>query len=252
MEQGVFERGILVTPELCGARAQLSPLGVFTIFQGVSAQHSELIGVGASAMAQRNEFWLALHSRVDFYQSAHLMDELTTATWPEPCAERALRCFRSHSLHRGGELVAQGRIEWVVLGEGNKLVPFGQSGFPKDFAYSDRAGLCAPPARFVDTLTDDDLAFHYTVRSTDIDFGHHMNNVAYVRVLLGCFPAELLDSGRIASVEVHYASPCLEGEELAVYCRREGDCARLAIRRGGKPAVLAEVRTREEIAIRGL
>lgn len=245
MEQGIFERGVLVTPELCGAAAQLSPLGVFTIFQALSAQHSEQIGVGAFAMAQRNEFWLALHSRVDFSRPARLMDELTTATWPEPCGERALRCFRSHSLHRGDELIAQGRFEWVVLGAGGKLVPFGQSGFPKDFAYTDRVGLNAPPARFVDTLTDDDFAFSYTVRSTDIDFGRHMNNVAYVRVLLGCFPAALLDSGRIASIEVHYASPCLEGEELAVYCRREGALARLAIRRAGKPAVLAEVRTRE-------
>lgn len=246
MEQGVFERGVLVTPELCGARAQLSPLGVFTIFQALSAQHSEQIGVGVSAMAERGEFWLALHSRVDFYHPAHLMDELTTATWPEPCGERSLRFFRSHSLHRGDELVAQGRFEWVVLGANGRPVPFGQSGFPKDFPYTDRVGLSAPPARFIDTLTDDDLAFSYTVRSTDIDFGHHMNNVAYVRVLLGCFPAELLDSGRIASIEVHYASPCLEGEELAVYCRREGTLARLAIRRGGKAAVLAEVRLREE------
>lgn len=245
MEQGIFERGVLITPELCGAGAQLSPLGVFTIFQGVSAQHSEQIGVGAFAMAQREEFWLALHSRVDFYRSARLMDELTTATWPEPCNERALRCFRSHSLYHGDELIAQGRFEWVVLGAGGKLVPFGQSGFPRDFAYPNRVGLNEPPARFVDTLTDDDFAFCYAVRSTDIDFGRHMNNVAYVRVLLGCFPAALLDSGRIASIEVHYASPCLEGEDLAVYCHREDALARFAIRRGDKTAVLAEVRLRE-------
>ena len=34
--------------------------------------------------------------------------------------------------------------------------------------------------------------FTHTVRSTDIDAGHHMNNVAYVRVLLDCFPAAVL------------------------------------------------------------
>ncbi len=34
---------------------------------------------------------------------------------------------------------------------------------------------------------DADLFSHYAVRSTDIDLGHHMNNVAYVRLLLDCF-----------------------------------------------------------------
>ena len=31
--------------------------------------------------------------------------------------------------------------------------------------------------------------------------------------------------------EVHYAAPCLEGEELGVYCRREENGCRLAIKK---------------------
>jgi len=34
-------------------------------------------GVGGAAMAKRGEFWLTVHSRVDFYEPAYLMDELT-------------------------------------------------------------------------------------------------------------------------------------------------------------------------------
>ena len=49
-----------------------------------------------------------------------------------------------------------------------------------------------------------------------------MNNVAYVRLLLDCFPASVLAGGEIASMEIHYAAPCFEGEELSVLCRREG------------------------------
>ena len=39
-----------------------------------------------------------------------------------------------------------------------------------------------------------------------------MNNVAYVRVLLDCFSAAQIASGKIVSIEAHYAAPCLEGE----------------------------------------
>ena len=111
MQQGIFEKSITVTPDYCDAAAQLSPLAAFTIFQGIAAQHAELIGVGGAAMAKRGEFWLTVHTRVDFLHRAGLMDELTAATWPEPCDGRAVRCYRSYSLHRGGTLLALGRTQ---------------------------------------------------------------------------------------------------------------------------------------------
>ena len=77
METGSFEKQIVLTPDLCGRRAGLSPLAAFTIFQGIASEHAEAIGVGGAAMAKRGEFWLTVHSRVDFYEPAYLMDALT-------------------------------------------------------------------------------------------------------------------------------------------------------------------------------
>ena len=187
MQQGIFEKSITVTPDYCDAAAQLSPLAAFTIFQGIAAQHAELIGVGGAAMAKRGEFWLTVHTRVDFLQRAGLMDELTAATWPEPCDGKAVRCYRSYSLRRGDALLALGRTQWAVLGPEKKLMQFAQTGFPADFPFSDRTGITDHPTRFADDLTQAELVRGYTVRPTDIDFGRHMNNVAYVRVLLDCF-----------------------------------------------------------------
>ena len=245
MQTGYFEKQIVLTPDLCGRRAGLSPLAAFTIFQGIASEHAEAIGVGGAAMAKRGEFWLTVHTRVDFLHRAGLMDELTAATWPEPCDGKAVRCYRSYSLHRGDALLALGRTQWAVLGPEKKLMPFAQTGFPADFPFSDRTGITDHPTRFADDLTQAELVRGYTVRPTDIDFGRHMNNVAYVRVLLDCFSAAELASGRIASMEVHYAAPCLEGEELGVYCRREESGCRLAIKKAdGKAAVLAAVKLR--------
>ena len=56
---------------------------------------------GGAAMAKRGEFWLTVHSRVDFYEPAYLMDELTARTWPEQCEGRDIRCFRSYRLTKG-------------------------------------------------------------------------------------------------------------------------------------------------------
>ena len=73
-------------------------------------------------------------------------------------------------------------------------MPFAQTGFPADFPFSDRTGITDHPTRFADDLTQAELVRGYTVRPTDIDFGRHMNNVAYVRVLLDCFSAAELAS----------------------------------------------------------
>jgi len=144
METGSFEKQIVLTPDLCGRRAGLSPLAAFTIFQGIASEHAEAIGVGGAAMAKRGEFWLTVHTRVDFLRRAGLMDELTAATWPEPCGGKAVRCYRSYSLRRGDTLLALGRTQWAVLGPEKKLMPFAKTGFPADFPFS--ASPITPPA----------------------------------------------------------------------------------------------------------
>ena len=114
MQQGYFEKEFTLTPDYCDARAGLSPLGAFTIFQAIATEHAEKIGVGGAAMAKRGEFWLTVHSRIDFFSRAQLMQTLTAKTWPESCGEKSIRCFRSYSLRCGDALVAMGRTQWAI------------------------------------------------------------------------------------------------------------------------------------------
>ena len=222
METGSFEKQIVLTPDLCGRRAGLSPLAAFTIFQGIASEHAEAIGVGGAAMAKRGEFWLTVHSRVDFYEPAYLMDALTAQTWPERCEGRDIRCFRSYRLTHGEKTVALGRTQWAILGPEGKILRFEQSGFPADFPFRPGAAIDEPPTRFHDDLTQDELVYPHLVRATDIDMGRHMNNVVYIRLLLDCFSAKELASGMIRTIEAHYASPCLEGETLVLRADNAG------------------------------
>ena len=54
--ESIFEKRLTVTPDYCDASGALSPLAAFTIFQGIAAQHAEVLGVGSSAMAKKGEF----------------------------------------------------------------------------------------------------------------------------------------------------------------------------------------------------
>ena len=189
MEKGYFEKNIVVTPDYCDMAAGLSPLGAFTIFQGIASEHAEQIGVGFRAMGERGEFWLTVHTRVDFLSRAYIMDELKAETWPEKCEEGASRCYRSYCLSHGDQAVAVGRTQWAILGPEKKVMKFSESGFPKDFPFIERESVQGPNARFRDDFSEDDLRFVRKVCATDIDLGRHMKNVSYVRVLIDCFSA---------------------------------------------------------------
>lgn len=240
---GIFKRDLIVTPDYCGASGALSPLAAFTIFQGIAAQHAEVLGVGSSAMAEKGEFWLTVHTRVDLFERAYLMDELTVRTWAESCGERDVRTYRSYTLTRGETVIARGKTEWAILGPEQKIIRFGDSGFPKDYPFPAETAIPEKLQRFHERFEEGDVFARYAVRPTDIDLGRHMNNVAYVRLLLDCFTAKELASGDIRSVELHYSTPCFEGEELTVYKKAEGGCCRIGIvKPDGKTASQACVR----------
>ena len=228
--ESIFEKRLTVTPDYCDASGALSPLAAFTIFQGIAAQHAEVLGVGNSAMAKKGEFWLTVHTRVDLFARAEMMDSLTVRTWAEACSERDVRTYRSYTLSRGETVIARGKTEWAVLGPDKRVIRFSDYGFPKDYPFRAESAIPETLQRFHEKFTEDDLFSRYTVRPTDIDLGHHMNNVAYVRLLLDCFTAKELASGRIQSVELHYSTPCFEGEELTVYKKTlDDDTCRIGI-----------------------
>lgn len=236
--ESIFERDLIVTPDYCDASGALSPLAAFTIFQGIAAQHAEALGVGSAAMAKKGEFWLAVHTRVDLFARAEMMDSLTVRTWAEACSERDVRTYRSYTLSRGETVIARGKTEWAILGPEKKVIRFGDSGFPKDYPFPAESAIPEKLQRFHEKFEDTDFFSHYAVRPTDIDLGRHMNNVAYVRLLLDCFSAKELSSGQIRSVELHYSTPCFEGEELTVYKKLsdDGTCRIAIVKPDGKTA----------------
>ena len=215
--ESIFEKRLTVTPDYCDASGALSPLAAFTIFQGIAAQHAEVLGVGSSAMAKKGEFWLTVHTRVDLFERAYLMDELTVRTWAEACSERDVRTYRSYTLSRGEAVIARGKTEWAILGPEQKIIRFGDSGFPKDYPFPAETAIPEKLQRFHEKFEDADLFSHYAVRPTDIDLGHHMNNVAYVRRAQEAAP------GLFRGLEVVYDRECFRGALLTLEHAADAD-----------------------------
>ena len=224
METGVYARPFIVQPDHCGRDAKLSPVAAFIAFQALSAEHSQLLGIGAAAMMKKQRFWVTVHNRIDFTGQARLLDELTACTWAEPCDADSLRVFRGYALKKGEKQIAIARTQWAIIDAQGQATPFGESGFPDDYEYTPMPGITDEPAWLEDDFTEEDVCGEFTVRSTDIDFGNHMNNIAYIRKFLDQFPSEKITGSVVRSIEIHYGHPCMEGKTLKIYRKsdREG------------------------------
>jgi len=218
MEQ-VYESPAVITPGLCGADGRLALHEVFRVFQDLAACHAQALGCGIYELAAKKFFWLTVKTGVDVARLPEMAEEVTLRTWPE--APGRMRCFRSYEILDGtGARLVSGKTEWAVTNlETKQLAPM-EGIYPAELRFE--AGTARETiARIPDgDMEDYDV---YTVRSTDIDVGGHMNNAAYPRALLGSLSNAELKALRVRSMDLIFRAPCFEGERLTLSRRRSAE-----------------------------
>lgn len=228
---------MIVLPSLCDLEAKLSVADVFGLFMDIAAAHADTLGLGADAMIARGLFWLTVKTQVRLYRRPRLMERITVHT--RPLVPEKVRSIREYRLTAGEELLAEGKTEWTVMEiQSGRIHPMADV-FSPDLELGKEPEMTAPFQRIPPDFSSDELLGTYRVRSTDIDLGGHMNNVAYLRAILGFLPGAELKALPQAEVEIAFRAPCFEGETLEIRRRvtAEGwDFA--ALKPDGSPAVL--------------
>ena len=236
-----FTRKQTITPGLCDASGRLSCADTFRIFQDVASEHAERMGLGGVAMQKKHAFWMTVRTRVHFYKRPWMMQEVDLSTWP--MAPGRMRCDRCYRLCDGETLLAEGRTEWCVYDTQLGAVRSTEGLFDPETDFHGELLLPAPYARFRHDFTEADRACTHVVRASDIDVGRHMNNVAYLRMLMDVFSVAEQEKLRITEMEILFCMPCFEGEELDELRRRTDFGYEFGVRRpDGRYAALALLR----------
>ncbi len=243
MENGVkntLEKTLRVPISGCDCGARLGVADTFSLFMDMAAEHAELLGCGGAAMAARGLFWLTVRTRVRFFERPALMDEVTAATWPGKPGH--VRCERFYTLSNKDMMLAQGRTEWAVLDSASGKLSVISDIYPEGLLFREDAVCEEPFVRMNEDFDGAQKLGEYTVRSTDIDLGGHMNNAAYVHALMGVFTAKQLSAMRVSELEVCFRAPCFEGETLTVFSRPCAQATEFAmLRPDAKVALVARM-----------
>ena len=235
MINSVYKRDLLITPSLCDYSGYLSFANTFSVFQDLATESADALGVGFKGMAARNLFWLTAKTIVKFYRRPFMSDVVTLTSWPEH--PQGLKCYRDYTMTCGNELLIAGKTLWAILDTNTGGLHKVEEAYPEGIELIDDIALTEDFSRIRPGFAGEELG-KYTVRSTDIDVGHHMNNAAYVHAFASMFSVAQWKEMNYQIAEAHFKNQCFEGETLTFSKTEENGLLHVeATREDGKTAL---------------
>jgi len=204
---------------LCDHNGKLHPQGALSLFMDMASEHGNKIGLGAEPLWEKGLIWLVIRTKILFHDLPDLLDEVEITTWPEKPGR--IRCNRYYTMMRDGKVLAEGKNEWTMLEVASGRIAKIEAAYPPELTHPEIIACDSSFTRMADNFSDLNEWANYTVRSSDLDTSHHMNNVRSVFAVMGAFSSGELDSIRIREMEIQYKAQCFEGEKLSLRRRDE-------------------------------
>jgi acyl-CoA thioesterase FadM len=206
----------------CGADVKLSVEGAFRIVEDMV---TELMGDqhidGVTCMREYGGMWVFVRNRIEMPQPLARMDEYTATSYISSFSK--IRLYIDTVLQKAdGSIALKSRLELCAVDlETGKIRKSESVGVgektPAEEPMFEIAYTKEKPVR-------GDLIDEITVRSADIDYCHHTNNVAYVRYFVNQTGVDELLKHPVRTIEVQYAAQTHEGDKLSVYrCNSENE-----------------------------
>lgn len=229
-----------VMPSMCDRHSLVSIPALFDAFQDMAGMHAETAGAGVFQLEEIGLFWVVSKMKVKLFRRPLVGETAQLSTWILP-GDR-ISCERDCSLKKGDEMLAYCRVIWAALRRDNNR-PEPMANF---YPYPDE--VLDPPddepfRRMSRNFDGAEEIGRYKIRSVDIDRGGHMNNVNYVRAMLGCFTCEEIEQMDISGFDLQFVLQCYEGETMT-FLKRPSDTAQMeigAVNDEGKVVFLAAI-----------
>lgn len=200
----------------CDNNGKLSVPRMFEIFMDVATEHAVKLSISAKDLGN-DLFWLAVRTKVRVSRRPEMSQEVTVTTWPQMPVR--VRTNRHYTISDADGVMISGKTEWAVINTQTGRLQRLTDIFPSGFEFGDEVAIEEPYARVSDDFTDAEIVGEYTVKSTDIDVGQHMNNSAYVRAFFSLFSCKELEENEFTEFDIAYKAQSYEGETLTVKCR---------------------------------
>ncbi len=212
----------------CDDRLQLSAL--LHHLQEAAHQHATALGVGFAQLAARGQHWVLARARLELARLPAHGESVRLRTWPKRAHK--LMSLRDFRLEAGDEELVRATTAWVVL-DGETKRPLRLDRLPAIAYLPDEEAVAEVPGK-LPACAEAAPVYERTVRVSDIDLHHHVNNARYAEMLVDAYPPEHFARLRLTGVELGFLAECRHGDRLTVCRAEEQGSDRLELRREGK------------------
>jgi acyl-CoA thioesterase FadM len=225
----IYEQKFTICASQTDASVRLGTAEAFGLLQDGMTACLDDLHCDNIALRKRGMFWVVYKSKIEFIRRPAWREEVCLTTFPTDA--RLVRTHLNDTLTTpAGEVLLRAKQELVPLSaRTHRPCRLSDAGFP-DGPYP--APVCGGAWEKWDAdWPDAEPVYRQVIYSQHTDMSGHVNNVAYVRLLLDAFSREELLRRDIREMEVRYDRESREGDTLTV-CREGGrEEYRLVIRR---------------------
>ena len=191
-------------------------------------------------IAQGKAFILS-SMRVECYYPIYPYENIKVKTWADN-NNKGFTTYRSYELYRDDELIGEALSTWALVSTTDKrlvkITEVDLSNYePETPLTLEKPVKVRIPREVVLSLVGE-----YTVRYTDIDLNHHMNNSKYPDMLFNCLPKP--ENKIIKSFAITFANEAKLGDNLKIYVAyTDGKYYMRSVLEDGRTNVEAEFET---------
>lgn len=188
---------------------RLTAKSILNIFQDVASIHGEKIGVGFEEMLAKNLYWVLSRIKFDILKMPKINQTVIVETWPHEKGrvdfDRDIKITNEE-----GETLIIGTSKWCVIDSISRTLQR-TDGIVYDGEYCDEINY---EGRFNKIVIPQEIAtpkFMHTVRFSDLDHNHHMNNTNYANLVVNAINDKVY-----SHFEINYLNECKEGNIIDV------------------------------------
>lgn len=199
---------------LCDVNANISMLGAFQLIENAS---TEMMGIlkldGETCLREYGGMWVYVRNRIEFREKMHWLDEYTIESYISSIGGAKLKI--DTIIKTNGKIAVASRAELCALDkETGKIRRTATVGINEKIIAEPTEtdvvfeGFNYPLSKLIDTVV---------IRSSDIDFNKHTNNIAYVKYICNQYNIPERAKIPITAIEIQYVNQTFEGDTLEIY-----------------------------------
>ena len=234
----IFKQKQNILGFMCWRNTDLTPIGVFELVEDATINLLAKYGLDGVNLRQKYDaMWVIVKNRIKFFSDAKWGEKVAIKSFiTEKSAIKI--CVDVAIENEKKEILYYSKIEFCALDiKTSKIKKLNSVG--ADILKVGKPIYLLNFSRFDEEKSK--LTDKIQVKSTNIDFSNHTNNVEYVRFLINSYSLNEIFDKKIKEIEINYISQSFEKDELLLYRYRNENKDYIFVKKENQLVVKSEI-----------